>query len=136
MVIMKMFSYHFGVPSIFHFPLSEEPYEATYCNKHNPLHLHILKVFTSFYWGKEVLKKIICVIRIASIMVSKTQRHSTSDSTAIMTLRVQGQKNKTAVGTTGGTVEVISVFDPLTPRVKSKVIQSFLTFDSMDSTLK
>ena len=54
LVIMKVFSYDFGVPGIVHFPLFEvplEPYlnEKRYCNKQIPLQLCILKVFTSCF---------------------------------------------------------------------------------------
>ena len=34
--------------------------EGRYCNKQTPLHL-FLKVFTSYYFGKEVLEKMILV---------------------------------------------------------------------------
>ena len=64
---MKVFSYDFGVPGIVHFLLFEVPQvlclnEERYCNKRTPLHLHILKVFTSYYWGKEGLEKMILVL--------------------------------------------------------------------------
>ena len=54
LVIMKVFSYDFGVPGIVHFPSFEvplEPYlnEGRYCNKQIPLQLRILKVFTSCF---------------------------------------------------------------------------------------
>ena len=63
---MKVFSYDLGVPSIVHFPLfvPQEPClnEGGYnnCNKGPP---STLKVFTSSYWGKEVLEKIILVLK-------------------------------------------------------------------------
>ena len=52
LVIVKVFSYDFGVPGIVHFPLFEVPLgpylnEKRYCNKQIPLQLCILKVFTS-----------------------------------------------------------------------------------------
>ena len=61
---MKVFSYDLGVPSIVHFRLfvpqelclNEGRYN---CNKGPP---STLKVFTSSYWGKEVLEKIILVL--------------------------------------------------------------------------
>ena len=63
---MKVFSYDFGVAGIVHFPLFE-----VYCNKRTPLHLCILKVFTSCYCGKEVLEKIIWVLEKCLIFSPK-----------------------------------------------------------------
>ena len=67
LLFMKVFSYDFGVPGIVHFLLFEVPQvsclnEGRYCNKRPPLHLHTVKVFTSYYWGKEVLEKMILVL--------------------------------------------------------------------------
>ena len=67
LLFMKVFSYDFGVPGIVHFLLFEVPQvsclnEGKYCNKRPPFHLHIVKVFTSYYWGKEVLEKMILVL--------------------------------------------------------------------------
>ena len=64
LVIMKVFSYDFNVPGIVHFLLFEVPKEPCLneercCNKWTLLHWRILKVFTSCYWGKEVLEKMI-----------------------------------------------------------------------------
>ena len=73
---MKVFSYDFGVAGIVHFPLFEVPQEpclneGRYCNKQTPLNLCILKVFTSCYWGKEVLEKIVLVLEKPLIFSQK-----------------------------------------------------------------
>ena len=73
---MKVFSlFDFGVPSIFRFPSLELPQElylneGRYCNKRTPFHLRILKAFTSYYWGKEVLEKMILILE-KSLMFSQ-----------------------------------------------------------------
>ena len=71
-----MFSYDFGVSSIVHFLLFEVPYELCrneerYCNKPTPLHPLILKVLTSYYFGKEVLEKMILVLEKSLIFSQK-----------------------------------------------------------------
>ena len=63
---MKVFSYDFGVAGIVHFPLFE-----VYCNKRTPLHLSILKVFTSCSCGNKVLEKIIWVLEKRLIFPKK-----------------------------------------------------------------
>ena len=78
---MSAFSlYDFGVPGIVHFQLFEVPQEpclneVRYCNNRLPPpplpHLRILKVFTSCYWGKRVLEKMILVLEKSLIFPKK-----------------------------------------------------------------
>ena len=76
LAVMQVFSYGFGGLSIVHFLLFEVAYElclneGRYCNKRTPLHLCILKVFTSCYWGKEVLQKVMLVLEKSLLFSQK-----------------------------------------------------------------
>ena len=78
LVIMKVFSYDFGVPGIVNFSLFEVPLElcfnrGRYCNKWTPpppAHFKGIYFMLQVYWGKEVLEKMIWVLE-KSLFFSK-----------------------------------------------------------------
>ena len=56
---------------IFHYLKNPRNCEERYCNKQTPLHLRILKVFTSCYWGKKFLEKWFYFLKIPCLFPKK-----------------------------------------------------------------
>ena len=66
--MIKVLSSDFCVPGMFIFRYLKYPRNRALLKEgieicEPPLHLLILKVFTSYYWGKEILEKIILVLK-------------------------------------------------------------------------
>ena len=73
---------------IFHYLKNPRNCEERYCYKQTPLHLRILKVFTSCYWGKEVLEKTICPWKVLDFFTKKfCMNHVSTRQWRIQTLR-------------------------------------------------